>query len=254
MNEPPYNLYFKLSPPSAFLREATKVAFWVFIWTLASAIVWSVGITPITFWQGTLADITATHATILTLWFLSITLTSFSRLRRYRKAAALLPRQVYFLIYPWANLCLMSFTIAIAITLKEWGVLIPLKKILLIEAIPFVIELAAGGFAMKVPGVSDFFERFNFVQFKKEFFRGLPLMLGPTLKEDPRKYVMTVVEFQHNFVPFIPPSARATKVVEISPYYRADILDQFQRTLSCSYETSLLLGRAVNKAFKKIGQ
>lgn len=248
MSEPSYNLYYNLLPPSPFLREANKVACWTFIVTLGLSVLWSKGVVKDFFWQSTLADIVATQSASLGLWFLCVSLVSLSRLRRYLLSARQLSREAYLLVYPWANISLMSFTAFAAVVGGNMGRPFPLAKVLLAEAVPFAV--AAGSVAAQIPLLSDLLSKFNLVHFGREFLKGLPLMLGPQSNEPPQKYVTEVIEFQHTFVPLLRPGGGYGAEVEESPYYRADTLDHFQRTLTCSYETGRFLGKVINKAFK----
>lgn len=248
MSEPSYNLYFNLLPPSAFLREANKIACWAFLITLGFAILWSKGGVKDSFWQGTLADVVAIQAASLGLWFLCVLLITLSRLWRYMRAARQLSKEAYFLAYPWANLCVMSFTAFAAVICNNWGRPFSLVKVLVAEAVPFAV--AAGSLAAQVPVLSDILSKLNLVHFGRELLKGLPLMLGPQYNESRQKYVTQVIEFQHLFVPLMRPGTGGEPATEESPYYSADTLDQFQRTLTCSYETGRYLGRVVSKTFK----
>lgn len=247
MSEPSYHLYFNLLPPSPFLREANKVACWTFLLTLGLAILWSEGVVKDSFWQGTLADIVAVQAASLGLWFFCVSLITLSRLRRYLRAARQLSREAYLLVYPWANICLMSFTAFAAVASNNWGRQFPLVKVLTFEAAPFAV--AFGIVAAQIPVLSDLLSKFNLVHFSREFLKGLPLMLGPRYNEPRQQYVAEVIEFQHRFVSLLRPGG-GQPATEESEYYRADTLDQFQRTLTCSYETGRFLGGVVNRAFK----
>jgi hypothetical protein len=247
-------LYFDLLPPSPFLREANKVIACLAFILIVLAFGWSFNIFPRDPLLGVVNDVVILGATLVEIWYLSLFVSSMWRVREYRRAAPQLPYQIFQVLYPWAGLLIVNSTIlTICIAQRVYnssnspasnalGIGRSLYKILLAELAPLI--------ALEVPIIKNWLPRFEPMRFVNIFQKSLSVMIGREIGTDVYEHATAIVEFQVEFTKYMDENADIREKTNILPYYDAKALSEFQRTLSCLYETSRELGKHLDALFE----
>lgn len=246
--------YLRLLPPSAALRETSRVVFGDFLLTTALAVVWSFtgrnwtsaqSATPTAyFWRSTVGDIIALNCLLVIAWFTFAATYGLSRLRRYRTHEWRLSPQVYLMTLPLLAPTFVASTIGFyAFIRKDMG-----STFRVVLAAEIVMLLA-----VDIPIFTRWFPRMRPPILSRLWNNSLAVMLGKAGEQTIDEFYHDVVSFKPDFERHFKPRDVPSKSARVFVYYRHDTLAQFQRTLSCIYQTSSALARLLSDALTLTG-
>jgi hypothetical protein len=190
--------YFRLYPPSSFLRETNKLATCFSIYLIILGFFWSYDISLLHLHRVEITDLLLAGSILLILWYAVLSIISFKRLNRYRGEYKL-SRMVHHLLIPWAALVIVTSTIMIFALIDRTTDLSPTGNIFYKQLYKILISELAVLAAFEVPGLKKWLPEISPLRFKRIFMKSLPVLIGRERRADTEEHARQVFEFKSEF-------------------------------------------------------